>query len=245
MDALLRRLGLSANAPVALHASAGADTRPLVFLTPTALEIRAGAGLAALGLMPPASPVLHVRIDLDLQDPLRHHDCGSRISRIEGSRRVVVAGVQGRLTRMLVESRTPGWQLQAPYVLELTGADEVIGPHVAHHGLRPEIVLGVTDGCAMGGGNLPQLCVNRPHNDCMGHTFAAGTRPTWLVTDHLQLDESVGFTTRFVAGGTYRSTLPGAPVSLRAVSRLSTAWGIYGSDGTWLFHCDYDIGGNT
>jgi len=247
VDDLLNQIGPGAGAPVALHASAGRDTRPLTFLTPTALSLRAGQGLAALGLPLPASPVLHVRIDVDAQpaSSMRLNDGQSRISVIERPRPVIVAGIEGRLARVLVESRDPDWQVQAPYVLLIEGANEEVGPRLARHGLRPELLVGVTDGCGAFGGNDPFHCVNRPHADCMGHTFAAGTRPTWLVTDHLQLHESPYFTNDFVAGHTYRSTLPGARVSLRAVSRLSSAWGIYGSDGTWLFHCAYDIGGNT
>ncbi len=245
IDALLCRLGVGAGAPVALHGSAGDDTRPVVFLAPTAIATRAGAALAECGLPTPAPPALHVRIDHREQPRgfMIRNDGESRISRIGDPRRVVIAGVEGSLTRVLVESPMPGWQLQAPYVLEFAGANEEIGPHLARHGLRPETFVGVTDGCAMGGGNAPHLCVNRPHGDCMGHNFAAGTRPTWLVTDHLQLHETTGFTNEFVAGQIYKSTLPGAPVTLRAVSRLSSAWGIYGHDGTWLFHCEYDLGG--
>ena len=67
VDDLLDRIGPGAGAPVALHASAGRDTRPLTFLTPRALSLRAGEGLAALDLPLPASPVLHVRIDVEAQ----------------------------------------------------------------------------------------------------------------------------------------------------------------------------------
>lgn len=249
IDALLDHIcfGAGAGSPVALHASAGEDTRPLVFLNSHAMGNRAGTGLALLGLASPEAPVLHVRIDIEERPSscLEFNDRESRITRISPTRRVVVAGVEGRLTRVLVEGARPAWPVDAPYVLEFTGRNEEIGPRLAAAGLRPEIFIGVTDGCAMGGGNDPFMCVNRLHPECMSHNFAAGTRPTWVVTDHIQRATSTRFTDAFEQGHIYRSPHGATPVGLRAVARMSSKWGNSGTDGAWLFHCEYGLGGTT
>ncbi len=247
IDDLLDQLDLGAGAPVALYGSAASDTRPFTFLTPAALALRAGDGLAALKLPPPASPVLHVRIDRRPRRPSfpQFDDGDSRISIAGRRRRVMVAGVEGRLTPVRVETHTPEWQIANLLMLEFVGANEEIGPRLAAAGLRPEVFVGVTDGCGGFGGNTPEFCVSRLDVPSLDRNFAAGTRPKWVITDHLCVTEGGRVTSHhsFAAGARYGPLDRGFPVSLRAVSRLSTAWGIYGSDGTWLFHCDYDIGG--
>lgn len=247
VEDLLSIIGLGAGAPVALYGSSGTDTRPLVFLTPEAIALRAGPGLAPLGLAPPLAPALHIRINRRMHGAsyLDFNNGQSRISRIERPRRVRVGSAEGRLIRVLVESSMPGWGLQAPYVLDFAGGNEEIGPHLAALGLRPEIFVGVSDGCAGFGDNPPELCVNRLCRDSLGRNFSAGTYPKWVVADHLTPSADVPGCTHhcFETGRIYASSDSRVPVALRAVARMSTAWGHYGSDGAWLFHCQYDIGG--
>jgi hypothetical protein len=91
---LLDHLDMGAGSPVALYGSAGSDTRPLTFLTPSALALRASDGLAELDLPPPAPPMLHVRIDRRRRPPsfLQFDDGDARIA-ILGRRRPIAARI--------------------------------------------------------------------------------------------------------------------------------------------------------
>jgi hypothetical protein len=194
---LLERLEIDRSAPVALHTSAGDDTRSLVFLSPTALELRAGRGASTLGIRLPAAPLLHVRAN-SVRPPsgwMRFEHRGTRITPISGPHPVNIAGTSARLTQVRVESDCPAWHVHEPWILEISGREERLVPLLAALGLQPSITIGV------------------------GHGAGAVPAP-WVVTDRLP-----GAKGEFVAGQHYAIDDHDPSTDLVAVSRLSRKWG--------------------
>lgn len=235
---LLRHIGLPPDAPWSIYPSAGEDTHPLVYLGPGAIARKATAGCEALGLPLPPAPRLQVMIDVnrDPMRPLAYEDELSVVEVIEGPDAVVLGGMPGSLSRVRFTSSIPAWEPEEVHVLRLKTSNEQFAAHVVSEGLRPEMLIGVTDGCRTIGAPSAE-CVNRL--DPAGASAAsAAVVSEWWVTDHF-----ADSTPRsgLQIGTVVVSEHQGFPFQFRAVANLSGEWGTYagwGFGGTWLFRVE-------
>lgn len=234
---LLTSLGVGGAAPWSLYASAGSDTHPVVYLGKQALEHKAGAQCASLGLDPPEAPALQVMVDASV-DPFgdfEWRDDRTVVTAAADPEPVTVGGWTGSLTRVSFESTYEGWSPEVVSVLRLKGKNEDFAQQVAAEGLAPSMFVGVTDGCRFGGN---RHCVNRlidPHGLRAQRSHLVSP---WWVTDHFG-DSAPG--TALEAGTVIRSAHEGFPFQFRAVAMLSETWGRYagpGFGGTWLFRVE-------
>ncbi len=204
----------------ALYASAGADTKILVFTEPNFLAER-GVGIVGN---------ISTYVLLDSNQTLLAEKGGLKFS---DSRTTITSrltergslwGFDAGLFEVTVVTERG---TRVCEVVRVSVSNEQFAPTAAAHSWVPKVFVGVTDGCRFGGNDN---CVNRL--DLGGLSAAAVRRvslPSWWITDHFA-DAVVPDT--LPVGGRVESRDSRFPACFQKLALLSTDWGAYGGHGS-------------
>lgn len=195
----------------ALYASAGGDTRALVFLHPDFLRAREAAAVPA--------PNVFIFVDRDPQGDPSFVDGRTDLT-ADALERIVIAGLPGWLRKVRYTpgpEDTRGYAARSVAVIGIEASNEVVSAAMAREDWVPDVFIGVCDGCSFGGN---KNCVNDLSRRGLDAATAARVRvPRWWVTDHFKDAEWSG---DFVI-----STDRSFPFRFRRVALLTTDWGRY------------------
>ncbi|WP_217924679.1 hypothetical protein [Miltoncostaea oceani] len=199
-------------AGVALYPSAGADTMPLIQLSKARCLAAIGDGPQAVGVFAYVDnqPVLEPRAQLAFKDARTSIETAQSIP-------VSIAGRPAWMLSVRVTSHSERWSTVCA-VIRIEADNSVVASWCEKEGWRPDIFIGVCDGCGAFGGNQGR-CVNALH----GSGFLGPQTPDWWITDHFPSAEPPRF-----EGSHVLSTEDGFPYALRRVARMGGWPGGYG-----------------
>ncbi|MFP4477654.1 MAG: hypothetical protein ACLFOY_18995 [Desulfatibacillaceae bacterium] len=138
-----------------------------------------------------------------------------------------------------VESGARGGEEKAGFTVVLlcvTASHQEFADVVDSEGFLPDMFIGVTDGCILGGNKscVNQLVLRQEHQK----TYKDRCMPGWYVTDHFRNCLPMK---NPVPGTVVRSTEPAFPHAFELVARLDSGWGEYSRHsplkGATLFRC--------
>ena len=218
-SSLAEALGRDAG-PTALYVSAGSDTMPFVFLHPKFLADR--------GLDPAIAPNAIVYVDRGGPAMPLFFDDERTLIETNTLERITVGKFSGALMTVGVSSTEPGWERETTVVF-LETSNEDIYTMAGDEGWRPDMFIGVCDGCRFGGN---QGCENSLDAERTPLRFLG--LPRWWVTEHF-FPLSGSFAPGDVIGGDRTF-----PARFRKVGLLSPKWGRYGATllGATLFEVE-------
>lgn len=195
----------------ALYASAGGDTRAIVFLHPEFLRARKAIDVPA--------PNLFIFVDRDSQADPSFNDGYTDLT-TETLERIVIAGLPGWLRKIRYTpgpEDTHGYAARIVALIGIEASNEIVSAAMAREDWVPDVLIGVCDGCSFGGN---KSCVNELSRRGLDAATAARIRvPRWWITDHFKGAEWSG---DFVI-----SADPSFPFRFRRVVLLTTDWGRY------------------
>jgi hypothetical protein len=202
--------GFAPGLSTALYASAGADTKALVFTHPEFYEHRSVTAVA---------PEFFIYVDRAPPATLSFQDAHTTIA--GQSQSGSVAGLPATFMDVTVTSdRYANRTLKVAYI-QAENTD--VGLLTFSEQWAPDTFIGVTDGCRFGG-NLS--CVNNLSRLDLSPAQAAAVKlPKWWITDHFVNHEPFD---ELRDGDVVRSADPLFPVAFHKLALLSGDFGRYG-----------------
>ncbi len=203
----------------AMYPCSGADLKPLTFTHPDFLRHR--------GVPMPSPNVLFYvdkSKDMDLRQGFRDNATSvESICCYEGD----VLGMDAAFHVLLWSSITPPAYVRVlsrmVLFVQLTAAWEDAFARFAEKDMHPDILIGVCDGCRLGGNDH---CVNELRlSKNGGGPSAYALSPDFLITDHFRGEFA---TNPLPKGGVVRSLSRCFPYRFEKLGLLSSDWGAYG-----------------